>query len=122
MSLEISLWILFKVGQVSIEKINRLFTPQNNIINQDENFIFWGFLIKKSTQLYAFSIFFADCYSHINVHYCLVNTTVVGMVLQIGDMNQTSDFFDDSSLDASGGRDEVGVDTVVEWRIEKPDD
>jgi len=36
------------------------------------------------------------------------------MVLQIGDMNQTSDFFDDSSLDASGGRDEVGVDTVVE--------
>ena len=44
------------------------------------------------------------------------------MILQIGDMYQASDFLDDSSLDASGGWDEVGLDRVVERGVEEPND
>ena len=53
---------------------------------------------------------------------CVLDNTELRVILQIDGMYQVSDFLDDSSLDTSGGGDEVGVDDIVQRRIEEPDD
>ena len=53
---------------------------------------------------------------------CDDKTVSCVIILQIDDMYQVSDFFDDSPFDSSGGWDEVNVDHIVQRGVEQPHD